>query len=73
MGEVWGWVRLRLNQMDSNHTFLRDLDFLDLRFSWGLRDEDILLLLGVYQEHMEYKVVLRGGAASVGDFAGHVR
>ena len=47
---------------------LIDLDFLYLRFSWGLRDEDILLLLGVYLEYVEDKVVLRGLAPSVNDF-----
>ena len=73
LGEVWGWVRFRLNQMESSHTFLQDSDFLYLRFFRGLRDEDILWLLGVYLEYVEDKVVLRGQAASVDDFLGHVK
>ena len=73
VGEVWGWVRFRLNQMDSSHASLQDSDFLYLRFSWGLRDEDILWLLGVYWEYVEDKVVLRDQAASVDDFVGHVK
>ena len=44
-----------------------------LRFSRGLRDEDILWLLGVYLVYMEDKVVLRGQAASVDDFVGHIK
>ena len=50
-----------------------DSDFLYLRFSQVLRDEDILWLLGMYLEYMEDKVVLRGQAASVDDFVGHVK
>ena len=73
VGEVWGWVRFRLNQMDSSHTFLQDSDFLYLRFSRGLRDEDILWLLGVFLKYVEDKVGLRGQAASVDDFVGHVK
>ena len=59
--------------MDSSHASLRDSDFPYLRFSWGLRDEDILWLLGVYLEYVEDKVVLRGQAASVDDFVGQVK
>ena len=28
VGEVWGWVQFRLNQMDSNYSASRDSDFL---------------------------------------------
>ena len=73
VGEVWGWVRFRLHQMDSSHASLQDSDFLYLRFSRGLRDEDILWLLEVYLEYVEDNVVLRGQAASVDDFVGHVK
>ena len=59
--------------MDSNHAALQDSDFFYLGFSWGLRDEDILWLLGVYLEYMEDKVVLWGRAASVKNFVGHVK
>ena len=73
MGEVWGWVQFRLDQMDPSHASLRDSDFLYLRFYRGLQDKDILWLLGVYLEYVEEKVVLRGQAASLDDFVGHVK
>ena len=66
-------VYFRLNQMDSNHITLDDSDFFYLRFSQGIRDNDILWHLGVYLEYVEDKDVLRGGVASVDDFVGHVR
>ena len=71
--EVRGWVRFRLNLKNSSHITLDDADFLYLRFSGGLKVEDILWLLGVYLEYIEDKVVLRGGVASVDDFIGYVK
>ena len=71
LGEVCGWVQFRLNQMDPSHDFLQDSDYFYLRFSRGLRDEDILWLLGVYLDYVEDKVVLRCQATSVDDFVGH--
>ena len=59
--------------MDPSHASLQDSDFLYLRFSRGLRDEDILWLLGVYLDYVEDKVILRGQTASVDDFVGHVK
>ena len=59
--------------MDPNHAALQDLKFLYLRFSRGLRDEEILWLFGVYLEYVEDKVVLRGKVASVDDFVGQVK
>ena len=50
-----------------------DSDFFYLRFSQGIRDNDILWHLGVYLEYVEDKDVLKGGVASVDDFVGHVR
>ena len=63
---------MSLGQMDSTTTFLRDADLLYLRFPRGLREEDILWLLGVYFEYVEDRVILRGAKASVEDFVGHV-
>ena len=59
--------------MASKDITLDNSDFLCLRFSQGLRDKDILWLLGVYFELVEDKGVLRGGAASVDEFVGHVK
>ena len=42
-------------------------------FFQGVRDKDILWLLGVYLESKEDKFVLRGPATSVDDLVGHVR
>ncbi len=73
VSEVWGWVRMSIGQMDPITLLLQDEDLLYLRFVKGLREEDILWLLGVYLEYVENRVILRGAKASVDDFVGHVR
>ena len=67
------WVRFRLNQVDPSMIFLDDNDLLYLKLPQGLREEDILLLLGVYIAYVEDRIILRGIASSVDDFAGHIR
>ncbi len=68
MGEIWEWVRFRLNQVDSSLIFLDDTNLLYLKFPQDLREDDILWLLGVYLEYVEDRFILRGMAASVDDF-----
>ncbi len=60
MRDVWTLVQMSLGQMDPTTTFLQDTDLLYLRFPRGLREEDILWLLGEYFEYVEDRVVLRG-------------
>ncbi len=64
---------MSLRQMDPITLLLQDKDMLYLRFAKGLREEDILWLLGVYLEYVENRVILRGSRASTDDFVDHVR
>ena len=41
---------MSLGKMDPTTTFLQDTYLLYLRFPWGLREEDIIKVLGVYLE-----------------------
>ena len=70
---VWDYVRARLVQIDESLTWLGDEHLLYLSFPSGLRDKDILWLLGVYLDYVEDKVVKRGQAISVDDFVGHAK
>ena len=70
---VWDYVRARLVQIDESLTWLGDEHLLYLSFPSGLRDKDILWLLGVYLDYVEDRVVKRGQAISVDDFVGHAK
>ena len=73
MEEIWEWVRFKLNQVDLALILLDNTDLLYLRFPRGLKEEDILWILGVYLAYVEDKIILRGMATSVDDFVGHAR
>ncbi|MCP3680891.1 MAG: hypothetical protein GY782_11815, partial [Gammaproteobacteria bacterium] len=73
VGEIWEWVRFKLNQIDPALILIDDTDLLYLRFPRGLKEEDTLWMLGVYLAYVEDKIILRGMAASVNDFVGHAR